>query len=61
MGRGGNRTGSGRPKIDRRLIKVPVSYRLPQWLVNWLRGREESAAELIEDALKARHGIEPPK
>ena len=30
------------------------------WQVNWLRGQDVSAAQLIEDALRHRHNIKPP-
>ena len=60
MSRGGRREGAGRPPIDQRLVKVPVGYKLPRWLVEWLREQDEPAAQLIEDALRRRHKLKPP-
>lgn len=58
---GGQRVGAGRPPIDPQLLKVPVGYKLPRWLVDWLRAQDEPAAQLIEDALRRRHKIKPPE
>ncbi len=58
---GGKRKGSGRPKSDSKLLKIPVCYRLPHWLVSWLRTQDSSAAVLIESALKKAFGLKPPK
>ena len=51
---------AGRPPIDPRMVKVPVGYKLPRWLVEWLREQDEPAAQLIEDALRRRHKLKPP-
>jgi len=40
---------------------VPVGYKLPSWLVEWLRDQEEPAAQLIEDALCQLHNLNPPE
>jgi len=61
MSSGGKREGAGRPPIDPQLLKVPVGYKLPRWLVDWLRAQEEPTAQLIEDALRRRHKIKPPE
>lgn len=60
MSTGGKRRGAGRPPIDPQLLKVPVGYKLPRWLVDWLRDQDTPAAQLIEDALRRRHKIKPP-
>lgn len=60
MTSGGKRHGAGRPPIDPRMVKVPVGYKLPRWLVKWLRDKDEPAAQLIEDALCRRHKLKPP-
>lgn len=60
-GHGGARRGAGRPPGDPGLVKVPVGYKLPQWLVDWLREQDTPAAQLIEDAVRWRHKIKPPK
>jgi len=59
--RGGKREGAGRPPIDPQLVKVPVGYKLPRWLVEWMRARPESQAMLIEESLKKRHKLKPPE
>lgn len=61
MSYGGKRKGAGRPPGDPELVKVPVGYKLPRWLVEWLRAQDDSAAVLIEDALRMRHKLKPPK
>ena len=58
---GGKREGAGRPPIDPRLVKIPVGYKLPRWLVDWLRSQNISQAKLIEEALKRRHKLKPPE
>ena len=61
MTRGGQRAGAGRPPIDPQLAKIAVSYRLPRWLVGWMRDQDIPASQLIEDALMRRHKLKPPK
>ena len=61
MSRGGRREGAGRPPGDTALVKVPVAYKLPHWLVAWLRAQDAPAAQLIEDALRQRHKLNPPR
>ena len=58
---GGKREGAGRPPIDPRLVKIPVGYKLPRWLVEWMRSQNISQAKLIEEALKRRHKLKPPE
>lgn len=58
--KGGAREGAGRPPIEPALVKIPVGYRLPRWLVAWLRSQDKAAAVIIEDALRRQHGLEPP-
>lgn len=58
---GGKREGAGRPPIDPQMVKVPVGYKLPKWLVDWIRQQDEAAAVLIEDALCKRHKLKPPE
>ena len=62
--RGGRREGAGRPPIDKQMVKVPVCYKLPRWLVEWLREQDIPAAQLIEDALRYKHKLKyitPPQ
>ena len=58
--RGGKRAGAGRKPGDPQLVKIPVGYKLPFWLVQWIRKQDASAAILIEEALKQRHNLIPP-
>jgi hypothetical protein len=51
----------GAPKKDPALKKMPVSVKLPQWLLDWMSCQEESRAVLIEDALRKRHKLKPPE
>lgn len=60
MSTGGKREGAGRPSIDPKMVKVPVGYKLPRWLVEWLRDQDKPAAQLIEDALKRQHKLKAP-
>jgi len=59
--RGGKREGAGRTPLDPQLVKVPVGYKLPCWLVEWLREQDTPAAQLIEEALIRRHKLKPPE
>lgn len=58
--RGGKREGAGRKSSPPELLKIPVSMKLPRWLVEWLRAQPESQAVLIEAALCNVHRIKPP-
>lgn len=53
------------PFKDKNIIKVPVNFRLPQWLVTWMReyAKQEgtSQAAMIEEALSEMHGVTPPE
>lgn len=60
MSRGGKREGAGRPPIDPQMVKVPVGYKLPQWLVDWIREQDEPAAQMIEAALCKEYRLRPP-
>ena len=60
-GRGGYRPGSGRPKMATHLKRVKLTpFRLPQWIVDWLRARPESGGRLIEQALLEHFNLKPP-
>jgi len=52
---------AGAPKKPPALKKMPISVKLPQWLLDWMAEQEESRAVLIEDALCKRHKLKPPK
>lgn len=57
---GGKRKGAGRPPINPQLVKIPVGYKLPQWLVEWIRKQDKPAAQMIESALCQVHRLRPP-
>lgn len=59
--KGGKREGAGRPQLDPRMVKVPVGYRLPCWLVDWMRAQDQAQSELIETALCKTYKLKPPK
>jgi hypothetical protein len=42
------------------LKKEPISVKLPKWLIEWMDGKPESRAVLIEDAICKRHKLKPP-
>lgn len=54
---GGKRTGSGQKKMDPKLRKQPVSYKLPGWLLTWLRAQDRPSAQLIEEALTKQYKL----
>ena len=59
---GGKRQGAGRPPAPAELKKRMISIRLPEWLLAWMGTQAQTnRAELIENALKKAHGIEPPR
>lgn len=60
MSRGGARLGAGRKPVPPELKKMPISIKLPKWLIDWMDTQEESRPNLIEEALRRQHGIAPP-
>lgn len=54
---GGHRNGAGRPKTNDDLVKIPVSYRLPRWLVEWMRSQDAPQSILIEDAIRSFYNL----
>jgi len=63
-GRGGWRKGGGRPKgstISPHLKRVNLTgFRLPQWIVDWIKSQEKSGGRIIEDALVKYYRLKPP-
>ncbi len=55
------RRGSGRKPVTPALKKVPISIKLPKWLIDWMDEQEESRPKLIEEALQYMNQLEPPK
>lgn len=60
MNHGGERKGAGRPSIDSQMLKIPVGYKLPRWLVEWIRNQDSPASLLIEDSLCKQHKLRSP-
>ncbi len=58
--RGGAREGAGRNPVPVALKKMPISIKLPKWLLDWLDQQGDSRAVLIEDALRSVHKLAPP-
>lgn len=59
MTAGGKRTGAGRPAAPDNLKRVPVSIRLPQWLIDELP--DQGRGELIEQSLCKTLKLRAPK
>jgi hypothetical protein len=63
-GRGGARKGSGRPKgstIHPPLRRVGLTgFRLPQWIVDWLKSQKGSGGRIIEEALVKQYKLRQP-
>jgi hypothetical protein len=63
-GRGGRREGGGRPKgstISPHLERVNLpDFRLPQWIVDWMKSQERSGGRIIEEALVKYYRLKPP-
>lgn len=58
---GGTAKKVGRPRQKPELLKIPVCYKLPRWLVTWLRNQPISAAKTIENAIVKEHNLIKPK
>jgi hypothetical protein len=58
--KGGKREGAGRKPSPPALLKIPVSIKLPRWLVEWMDAQHLSRAVLIEEALQKQYKIDPP-
>ena len=54
----------GAPFKPPELVKVPASFRLPKWLIAWMRAYSKqegtNMAAMIEEALCEMHGVTPP-
>jgi hypothetical protein len=64
-GPGGLRKGGGRPKgstIAPHLKRVNLPYfRLPQWIVDWIKSQERSGGRIIEEAIIMHYRLKPPE
>ena len=63
-GRGGWREGGGRPKgstMPAHLKRVNLNdFRLPQWIVDWLKSQPESGGRLMEKAIVKYYKLKRP-
>jgi hypothetical protein len=63
-GRGGRRKGGGRPKgstISPHFKRVNLTgFRLPQWIVDWIKLQGRSGGRVIEEALIMHYKLEQP-
>ena len=63
-GRGGWRKGGGRPKgstMPAHLKRINLNdFRLPQWIVDWLKAQPKSGGRLMEDALINYYKLKRP-
>ena len=55
-----DKRGPGRPRIDPKLLKIPVAYKLPRWLVEWMRNENKPCSQIIEEAVKDKNNLKPP-
>jgi len=55
-----DKRGRGRPKIDPQYLKIPVAYKIPRWLVEWMRAEDKPCSQLIEEAITEKHKLKPP-
>ena len=61
-GRGGYRPGAGRPKAATHLKRVKLTpFRLPQWIVDWIRQQPKSGGRVIEEAMIHHYNLKEPK
>lgn len=58
---GGKREGAGRKPSPPELLKVPVSIKLPRWLIELMDAQPESRAVLIEAAMRKQYKLKPPE
>jgi hypothetical protein len=59
-GRGGSRTGAGRPAVKAKIKRVPLAgARIPGWLMDWLRDQGNMGGR-IEAALIEKYNLMPP-
>jgi len=56
-----NPRGAGRKPCKPALKKIPVSYKIQNWLVDWMRKQDKSQSKLIEEALIEKHNLKQPK
>ncbi len=57
----GKLKGAGRKPSPPELLKVPVSIKLPLWLIEWMNAKPVSRAVLIETAIRKQEKCKPPE
>ena len=45
----------GRPAVSHEAMRIPVTVKLPRWLVEWLRAQDEPQSRIIEKAIFKAH------
>jgi hypothetical protein len=48
------------PRVSDALRRELIAVRLEHWMVVWMRSRDETQTELIEEALKEKHRLRAP-
>ena len=48
-------------KVAYHLKKIPVCYKLPRYLVEWLRKQDIPASQIIEGAICKEYALQPTK
>ena len=57
---GGARSGAGRPAVDAPARLVPLSVRVPQWIIEELTAMDGKRGDLVRDALIEHFDLKPP-
>lgn len=52
---------AGAPKKHPLLVKSPLSTKLSQWLIDWLREQPDAMCIIIEEAVIEKYQLKPPK
>lgn len=54
-------SGAHSVRVGNAYDKISVGYRLPKWIVDWMREQNVSSTQLIENALIEEYRLDPPK
>jgi hypothetical protein len=60
--KGINKGAIGRPTVNSLFKRNQCrwNYRLPQWIINWLKIQKESSGRIIERALRVHYRLQEP-
>jgi hypothetical protein len=59
--RGGSGRGQGRKPLPEYLQRIKLNdFRLPRWIVQWLKSQPESGSHLIEKAVIEKYNLTRP-